>query len=57
MNLLIPPPHPDKYGNDLGNCMNCMNCMKSYQELLVLREVHTIKIRDKRFDARNNLCQ
>ena len=31
--------------------------MKSYQELLVLREVHTIKIRDRRFDARNNLCQ
>ena len=38
-----PLPTPDKYGNGT-----------LYE---VLHEVHTIKIHDHRFDARNNLCQ
>ena len=42
------PPTPQKIdpaGNDLGH----------YND--VLHDVHTIKIQNHRFDARNNLCQ
>ena len=41
MNSLLPPPfhNPDKCGNDLG-----------HYNYKVLHEVHTIKIRDQRFD-------
>ena len=45
LNKPRPPPHP----------WQIWEWLRTLQE--VLHEVHTIKICDHRFDARNNLCQ